>query len=164
MNRLSDALVPLSQRGTLGQNQKSGTVPGTRGGTSSLKALANKVLERDSAWDKSRDKGENLVPRASDESTLVGQVSQPDLAVDFDPETHRLIEWFRSTTPPAAPFELCQGVTILDPARWWRSIRGDIECGPTGPRARYKAVQGDLRRLYDLMVGAGRPGEAQGRT
>ncbi len=30
-----------------------------------------------------------------------------------------------------------------------------IGCGPTGPRARYGAVQGDLRKLYDLMVGAG---------
>ena len=51
----------------------------------------------------------------------------------------------------AEPFELCQGVTILDPARWWRSIEGDIEAGPNGPRARYGAVQGDLRRLYDLI-------------
>ena len=46
--------------------------------------------------------------------------------------------------------------------RWWfvKVSSGNvmafaIECGPTGPRARYGAVQGDLRKLYDLMVGAG---------
>ena len=73
----------------------------------------------------------------------------------WDAEARRLIDWFSTTTPPAEPFELCQGVTILDPARWWRSIEGDIGCGPNGPRARYGAVQGDLRRLYALMKTAG---------
>ena len=76
-------------------------------------------------------------------------------AEGWDGETSRLIDWFSTTTAPAEPFELCQGVTILDPARWWRSIEGDIEPGPNGPRARYGAVQSDLRKLYDLMVGAG---------
>ena len=70
---------------------------------------------------------------------------------DWDAETSRLIDWFLTTTPPAEPFELCRGVTILDPARWWRSIEVDIGCGPNGPRARYGAVQGDLRRLNALM-------------
>ncbi len=73
----------------------------------------------------------------------------------WDTETRRLIDWFSTTTPPAEPFELVPGVVIMDPARWWRSIRSDIECGPNGPRARYGAVQGDLRRLYALMKTAG---------
>ena len=73
---------------------------------------------------------------------------------NWDAETQRLIDWFSTTTPPAEPFELCQGVTILDPARWWQSIRSDIECGANGPRARYGAVQGDLRRLYQRFCEA----------
>ena len=68
---------------------------------------------------------------------------------DWDAETQRLIDWFLTATPPAEPFELCRGVTILDPVRWWRSIHNDIEWGPNGPRARYGAVQGDLHKLYD---------------
>ncbi len=63
-----------------------------------------------------------------------------------------MIEMFSTKTPPPKPFELCQGVTILDPARWWRSIEGDIGCGPNGPRARYGAVQGDLGKLYAVMM------------
>ena len=73
----------------------------------------------------------------------------------WDRETQRLIDWFLTTSPPAEPFELCRGVTVLDPARWWRSIEGDIASGPNGPRARYGAVQGDLRRLHALMKTAG---------
>ncbi len=89
-------------------------------------------------------------------SPLLGREAAP--LVDpqgWDAETQRLVDWFSTTTPPAEPFELCQGVTILDPTRWWRSIEGDIGCGPTGPRARYGAVQGDLRKLYKLMKTAG---------
>ena len=71
---------------------------------------------------------------------------------DWDAETSRLIDWFSTTTPPAEPFELCRGVTVLDPVRWWRSIEGDIGCGPNGPRARYGAIQGDLQKLYDLLT------------
>ena len=81
---------------------------------------------------------------------------EPDNQSEWDSETRQLIDWFLSTTTPTEPFKLCRGVTILDPVRWWRSIEGDIGCGHNGPRARYGAVQGDLRRLYDLLVGVGR--------
>jgi hypothetical protein len=70
---------------------------------------------------------------------------------DWDVETFRLIEWFKTTAPPSEPFELCRGVTVLDPTRWWRSIAGDVEAGPNGPRARYGAVQGDLGKLSELF-------------
>ncbi len=33
----------------------------------------------------------------------------------WDPETATLIEWFLTTPPPAEPFELYQGVTVLRP-------------------------------------------------
>ena len=62
-----------------------------------------------------------------------------------------MIDWFSTTAPPANPFKLCRGVAIRDPARWWQSIRSDIDTGPNGPRARYGAVQGDLRKLRDRM-------------
>ena len=84
--------------------------------------------------------------RRHDEDRIAGPAVE-----DWDTETQRLIAWFRTATPPAEPFELCRGVTILDPARWWRSIEGDIEFGPNGPRARYGAVQRDLRKLHARM-------------
>ncbi len=79
--------------------------------------------------------------------------SEPDNRPEWDSETRQLIDWFLTTAPAAEPFELCRGVTIRDPAQWWQSIRGDIACGPNGPRARYGAVQGDLRRLHALTEG-----------
>ncbi len=79
---------------------------------------------------------------------------EPDKRPEWDSETRQLIDWFSATIPQAEPFELCKGVTILDPARWWQSINGDIASGPNGPRARYGAVQGDLRRLYQRFCEA----------
>ena len=84
------------------------------------------------------------IPKGEDHDRRVGSVPP-----EWDTETLRLIDWFRTTTPPAEPFDLCRGVTVLDPVRWWRSIEGDIAAGPSGPRACYGAVQGDLRKLYD---------------
>ena len=34
----------------------------------------------------------------------------------WDAETGRLIAWFKKAAPPTEPFELCRGVTILNPA------------------------------------------------
>ena len=69
----------------------------------------------------------------------------------WDAETLRLIAWFKMATPPTGPLKLCRAVTILDAARWWRDIESDIGCGPNGPRARYGAVQGDLKKLHARM-------------
>ncbi len=73
------------------------------------------------------------------------------LGADWDAEMLTLIRWFLSTRPPAGPFELSRSVTILRPALWWTATRRDIAAGPGGPRARYGALQGDLRKLAALM-------------
>ena len=66
-----------------------------------------------------------------------------------------LIEWFASWVPLAEPFQLKLGITILDPQRWRQSIAADIAQGPSGQRARYGALQDDLRRLHGLFGGHG---------
>ncbi len=73
------------------------------------------------------------------------------LAAEWDAEMLTLIRWFLGTHPPTEPFELCRGVTVIRPALWWTSTRRDIAAGPNGPRARYGALQQDLRRLAALM-------------
>ncbi len=62
-----------------------------------------------------------------------------------------VVEWFLDATPPAEPFKLKQGVTITDPARWWRDIARDIAAGPEGPRARYGALQDDVTRAWQMF-------------
>ena len=62
-----------------------------------------------------------------------------------------LIEWFISTPPPPAPFELYQGVTVMHPVHFWGSLEADIAGGPAVARARSGAFQKDLRRLAELF-------------
>ncbi len=70
----------------------------------------------------------------------------------WDPETRHLIEWLGRTPAPAQPFQLCPGVFVARPAHFWEALRRDIDLGPQGtPRARYGALQQDLRRLAELL-------------
>ncbi len=69
----------------------------------------------------------------------------------WDPETATLIEWFLTTPPPAEPFELYQGVTILRPEGFWEYLKSDIAAGPGKARACTGAFQKDLRRLAELF-------------
>jgi len=78
-----------------------------------------------------------------------------DLAArgEWAPETVALIEWFLETPPPEAPFELQQAVTIVRPAHYWEYLKADIKAGPNRARGKTGALQGDLRRLYQLFGG-----------
>ena len=71
----------------------------------------------------------------------------------WDPETATLIEWFLATRPPAEPFELHPGVTVVRPVHFWEYLRGDIAAGPGKARAYTGAFQKDLRRLAELFGG-----------
>ncbi len=73
------------------------------------------------------------------------------LSAVWDAEMLALIRWFLGTHPPTEPFELSRGVTVLRPALWWTATRRDIAAGPGCPRARYGALQQDLRRLAALL-------------
>lgn len=72
----------------------------------------------------------------------------------WDTEAATLIEWFLKTEPPGEPFEISKGIVIARPAVWWAALRQDIAAGPRGPRARYGALQQDLRRLASLIWGS----------
>ena len=68
------------------------------------------------------------------------------------------VEWFRDSEPPAEPFVLVwsgrgqrPAVKITDPEAYWQRLTLDVAQGPTGPRARYGALQDDLKRLHGLF-------------
>jgi len=52
---------------------------------------------------------------------------------------------------PAVPFTLQPGVTVVNAGRFLTWLQADIRRGPSGPRARYGALQGDIRRLADIV-------------
>jgi hypothetical protein len=61
---------------------------------------------------------------------------------------------------PAVPFEFggpyC---VVVDCSRFLRSLKADVDIGPSGPRAMYGAIQADLRRLHSML-----PDEASEQT
>ena len=71
----------------------------------------------------------------------------------WNAETSHLVDWFLTTTPPCEPFELYSHVHVARPANYWQGMRANIKTGPGGPRARWGALQADLRRLGELFGG-----------
>ena len=96
---------------------------------------------------------EDLVDRIRQHKPeVIAILTSPGLqASGWDSETAELIRWFSGAEPPTKPFELSKGVTVANPAHFWEALRRDIAAGPRGPRARYGALQQDLRRLADLV-------------
>ena len=64
-------------------------------------------------------------PAATPAGAADKQALPDKLGTTWGPDTARLIRWFQSTKPPAKPFELQPGVTIVSPALWWPSIAAD---------------------------------------
>lgn len=59
-----------------------------------------------------------------------------------------LIEWFLSETDlPAEQFQLKQAIKIVEPHKFYSWLRTDIEQGPKGSRAKWGALQNDLKHL-----------------
>ena len=83
---------------------------------------------------------------------VIAILTRADLqASGWDAETAEIIEWFLTTSPPREPFTLSKAVVVAHPARWWEALCRDVAAGPHGPRARYGALQQDLRRLAALL-------------
>jgi hypothetical protein len=72
----------------------------------------------------------------------------------WDAKTGSVIKWFLESSPPSDPFDLFPHVKVIHPARWWRNLKADIAAGPGGPRAKYRALQKDLKRLAELFGGS----------
>jgi len=67
---------------------------------------------------------------------------------EWNQNEKKYIEWFNSElTLPRAPFELKLGVTICDSQKYLKSLKEDIDEGPTGPRSLFGALQDDLINL-----------------
>lgn len=92
---------------------------------------------------------EHLMDRLRQEkSEVVNFLAHRDrLLSEWDSGMARLIEWFLTIEAPSQPFEISRAVVIQRPDKWWVFIHQDIEQGPSGPRARYGALQNDLGRL-----------------
>jgi hypothetical protein len=68
-------------------------------------------------------------------------------------EDKELIDWFLSLSPeqlPTPPFKLYQHATVIG-ALFYEQLKKSIEAGCASSRARTGALQGDLKKLRELM-------------
>ena len=95
-----------------------------------------------------------FLPRATAPAPLA------DSPATWNADAAELLTWFQNAgdSLPVEPFDLCSGCRVVEPARFYASLRSEIAHGPTGPRARLGTLQVDLRRLRNMMtdVDAGR--------
>lgn len=79
--------------------------------------------------------------------------TQPRANVDavWLPEVQALIDWFMKLEPPAAPFYLEPHIHVIDPEKYFTSLRREIESGPSCPRGRNGALLYDLNTLRKIL-------------
>ncbi len=64
-----------------------------------------------------------------------------------------LFIWVQGVRPedlPAAPFLLYPHVTVINTAEWLKELKRDALGNMNSPRAKYGALQKDLRRIRSL--------------
>lgn len=72
----------------------------------------------------------------------------------WNAEAAELVTWFQTAgdSLPVEPFDLCSGCRVVEPARFYGSLRSEIATGPIEARARLGTLQADLRRLRSMMT------------
>ena len=63
-----------------------------------------------------------------------------------------LIERFKKLEPLPKPFELWDGVDVIDPKKFHEQMAGDIAAGPGCPRAITGAFQADLEQYIKIQT------------
>ncbi len=114
--------------------------------------------------DKSRPDAVHPTPPGTECRDRQPATTEASRSPSWDSETAALVEWFERTPAPAQPFRLAPGVFVARPAHFWEALRRDIAAGPNGPRARYGALQSDLRRLHDQQEITPPTSPGQGET
>ena len=78
-------------------------------------------------------------------SSLKGKETPPPI----DADDQELIDWLMSAELPQEPFDLDCARRVLDPAKFFDSLRREIAGRQSSPRWRCGATQADLRRLKE---------------
>ncbi len=81
------------------------------------------------------------------------QQMRPRSSLDpsWSPEVQALVDWFLTLSPPEESFYLGDHSHIVDPVKFFQSLRQEIHTGPGGPRARMGTLQGDLYKLREYF-------------
>ena len=70
----------------------------------------------------------------------------------WNSKDRELIQWFSSETNlPSKPFHINSAVKVLDPQKFYASLRAEISLGPQGPRSRFGSLQQELMRIREIV-------------
>jgi hypothetical protein len=69
-------------------------------------------------------------------------------ALHDEKEAIELLAWLEVASLPTGPFELRQGLTVIDPAKMFQSVKAGLAKGPIGPR--WEEALRDARRLREI--------------
>ena len=69
----------------------------------------------------------------------------------WHPDVQSLIDWFMELEPPAAPFDQEPYIHVIDSAKYFSSLKQEIESGPNCPRGRNGALLSDLEALRKIL-------------
>jgi len=77
--------------------------------------------------------------------------SRVNVNSSWSPEAQSLIDWFSTLDVPTAPFYLEEHRKVIDPRKFFDSLRQEIAIGPSCPRGRNGALLCDLNTLRKKM-------------
>ena len=104
----------------------------------SLKALAYKVLERNSSRNQAATHSKNR--RNFGRKHGIKNTTKLRPKIRWEEDIIRIIDWVLISEPPIRPFQLHQGIKVVDPMGFWHMLKSDITAGPNGPRTKYGSL------------------------
>lgn len=79
---------------------------------------------------------------------------RPPPVIEWDEALAALADFILLLTPcdlPESPFPLAPGCTVVDGRKYLAKLKLDLKAGPKSPRARYGALQDEMRSLHSLL-------------
>lgn len=89
----------------------------------------------------------NILKMGSADTPAEKSKSPSNVKTVWPPDVQSRVDWFMIQGAPVEPFFLEPHLRVVDPGKFFESLRREIETGPRGPRARLGALQWDLRNL-----------------
>ena len=90
---------------------------------------------------------QKIKPLSQKQSLVPTQAKQP-----FDEETATLITWFQEENRlPTEPFFLESAILVKNPAKFYNSLKSDIEVGAGSQRCKGGALKKDLKTLKNII-------------
>lgn len=89
----------------------------------------------------------------ADNTITHAENTQPRINVEavWSPSIQTLVDWFLELEPPTEPFDLEPHRHVIDPEKFFASLRHEIAIGARCPRNRNGALLFDLKILKNIL-------------